>query len=352
SPLSSHTPEEQQRGSLSHRLKIANRLFDLISGVSNVDHPLCQDCADELTIKLEKQLSEVRKEKDSYASFLQGLQEESEEAGQSKITDADVAMLKEKEEHALNVLKELEKERAALQDDLRTVEDELKELDELEYSYWQDVNQLENELHAYENEKDSIKLKYEYATKQLEALKTNVYNDTFRIWHDGPFGTINGFRLGRLQNQPVDWTEINAAMGHATLLLDTLANKLNFTFHTYRLVPMGSFSRIEKIDDKTIYELYGSGDLMKGMLFWNRRFDNALVAFLNCLQQLGDFAEQQDPKFRLPYRINKDKIGDTSIRLQFNQDEAWTKALKYTLINIKWILAFCCTRSAPTGQPT
>lgn len=49
---------------------------------------------------------------------------------------------------------------------------------------------------------------------------------------------------------------------------------------------------------------YGSGDL-KGMLFWNRRFDNALVAFLNCLQQIGDFAEQQDPKFRLPYRYDK-----------------------------------------------
>ena len=65
---------------------------------------------------------------------------------------------------------------------------------------------------------------------------------------------------------------------------------------------MGSFSRIEKIDgDKATYELYGSGDL-KGMLFWNRRFDNALVSFLHCLSQLGDFAENKDPKFRLPYR--------------------------------------------------
>ncbi|KAJ3121635.1 autophagy protein 6 [Irineochytrium annulatum] len=131
-------------------------------------------------------------------------------------------------------------------------------------------------------------------------------------------------------------------MGQALLLLDTLASKLGFVFKTYRLVPMGSFSRIERIEgDKAVYELYGSGDIT-GLLFWNRRFDNALAAFLNCLQQLGDHAETRDHKFRLPYRMSKEKIGDTSIRLQFNQDEQWTKALKYTLINLKWLLAFCC----------
>ena len=43
-------------------------------------------------------------------------------------------------------------------------------------------------------------------------------------------------------------------------------------------------------------------------------------------------------------RINKEKIGEVSIKLQFNQDESWTRALKYTLINLKWILAFCCSK--------
>ena len=32
----------------------------------------------------------------------------------------------------------------------------------------------------------------------LERLRrTNVYNDAFHIWHEGPFATISGFRLGR-----------------------------------------------------------------------------------------------------------------------------------------------------------
>jgi Apg6 BARA domain len=48
-------------------------------------------------------------------------------------------------------------------------------------------------------------------------------------------------------------------------------------------------------------------------------------------------------------RINKDKIGDTSIRLQFNQDELWTRALKYMLTNMKWILIFASRGSVALG---
>jgi hypothetical protein len=52
-----------------------------------------------------------------------------------------------------------------------------------------------------------------------------------RIWHDGPFGTISGFRLGRTPEVPVEWHEINAAWGQAVLLLHTMAQqaKLNFS---------------------------------------------------------------------------------------------------------------------------
>ena len=63
--------------------------------------------------------------------------------------------------------------------------------------------------------------------EQLERLKrTNVYNDVFRIWHDGHFGTINNFRLGLLPGHAVEWEEINAALGQACLLLYTTMRKV------------------------------------------------------------------------------------------------------------------------------
>ncbi len=59
---------------------------------------------------------------------------------------------------------------------------------------------------------------------QLERLnRSNIYNDMFYIWHEGSFGTISGFRLGRLGTTPVEWEEINAAWGQAVLLLHTMA---------------------------------------------------------------------------------------------------------------------------------
>jgi beclin len=120
----------------------------------------------------------------------------------------------------------------------------------------------------------------------------------------------------------VEWAEINAAWGQTLLLLYTIARKLDFTFeksvahrrtvsqhsltirpYSYRLVPMGSFSRVERTTgDKTTYELYGSGDLHLGRLLHNRRFDLAMVAVLDCLKQLMDWVKSQDPSVDFPHQ--------------------------------------------------
>lgn len=67
---------------------------------------------------------------------------------------------------------------------------------------------------------------------------------------------------------------------------------------------MGSFSRIERTTptDKATYELYGSGDLHLGRLLHNRRFDFAMVAFLDCLKQLIDYVRSQDPHVDFPHQ--------------------------------------------------
>jgi beclin len=37
-------------------------------------------------------------------------------------------------------------------------------------------------------------------------------------------------------------------------------------------------------------------------------------------------------------RIVKDKIGDSSVKLQFNQEEVWTRALRHVLLALKILL--------------
>lgn len=149
-----------------------------------------------------------------------------------------------------------------------------------------------------------------YAALQLERLKkTNVFNATFHIWHSGHFGTINSFRLGRLPSAPVDWSEINAAWGQTTLLLVALARKMNLTFKRFRLVPFGNHSYIEALDQNKELPLYGSGGFK---FLWDTKFDAAMVAFLDCLQQFKEQVEKGDSEFCLPYRMDRGKIEDSA----------------------------------------
>jgi len=44
------------------------------------------------------------------------------------------------------------------------------------------------------------------------------------------------------------------------------------------------------------------------------------------------------------FSIRDDKIGTISIKLQFNNDKAWTRALKYMLINLKFLAGWSFTK--------
>jgi beclin 1 len=59
-----------RNNSLSHRLKVANKIFDIMSSKSSADHPMCQECTDMLLESLEKQLDDVGRERDCYINFM------------------------------------------------------------------------------------------------------------------------------------------------------------------------------------------------------------------------------------------------------------------------------------------
>lgn len=147
---------------------------------------------------------------------------------------------------------------------------------------------------------------------QLDLLRrTHVFNEAFHIWHDGPFGTISGFRLGRTAAQPVEWEEINAALGQACLLLSTMAQVARITFASHTLLPMGSTPRVRDGGRGGTYDLFGPVNPLN--LLAAQRFDKAQVGFLACLAEFAAFAAARDAAagvaepFRLPYALDADK---------------------------------------------
>ncbi|KAI0958953.1 hypothetical protein AcV7_004626 [Taiwanofungus camphoratus] len=328
---------------LSHHLRSTLRLFNLLSSRTDLDHPLCAECTDILLSTLSRQLEETKKERDGYIAFEKEVKKEKERDGDGmskEEAELKIQKLKEEEHLAIEKLQAAELEREQLAEEFRALELEEKALEEEEAEFWRVHNTHLLKSTEQASQLAALRAAYAADSATLEKLeRANVYNDAFCIGHEGVFGTINGLRLGRVPGVPVEWAEINAAWGQTLLLLYTITRKLDFTFENYRLVPMGSFSRIEKTTgDKAIYELYGSGDLHLGRLLHNRRFDFAMVAFLDCLKQLIDFVKSQDSQVDFPHQIVKDKIGEASVKLQFSQEEAWTRALRHVLLALKILL--------------
>ncbi|KAJ5114483.1 hypothetical protein NUU61_000242 [Penicillium alfredii] len=356
--------------SFSDQVEKTTRLFEIVSSRSDIDHPICVECTDLLVESLQKRLTGATKERDAYISFLRNLNSSVPTTEELEAAEKSLKESLKMEAAAFGELEELEREKAALDKEITGLEEESRQLDVDEEAFWRDRNAFALTLAEFQNERDALNMRYDHDSQQLERLqRTNVYNDAFCIGHDGYFGTINGLRLGRLNNPSVEWSEINAAWGQTALLLATIAERLGFQFQGYRLRALGSTSRIDKIEypqpssaqsDRsapkvTQLDLFSSGDLPLNLPWLHRRFDAGMVAFLECLRQLGHFVEKTPapapashrgeagataPGLSLPYQIKRDRIGDASIRLGFNQnDETWTRACKYTLTCCKFLLA-------------
>ncbi|CAN9446277.1 hypothetical protein AA0117_g8675 [Alternaria alternata] len=378
---------------LADGLETTNRLFEILSARSDIDHPICVECTDLLIDGLQKRLGVATRERDAYVDYLRRANTDVPSADEVKLAEAALTSARKAEATAITQLEALEHEKAELDNQLAALEAESRSLDIEESEFWKSRNEFNTQLTEIQNERDALATRYAHDAQVLNQLqRRSVYNDTFNITHDNHFATINGLRLGRLPNPYVDWPEINAAWGQTCLLLATLAERLGYKFEGYELCPMGSTSTITRLEakgggnltattttaaestrnagahgatsanappvSKHRLELYSSGDFPINFGFLHRKFDTAMVAFLECLRQLGEFVENSattttvsppgqsslagpgGPQgVKMPYEIRKDRIHDQSIKLALNKDEGWTKACKYTLTCCKYLLA-------------
>ncbi|SPP82731.1 beclin-1-like protein [Drosophila guanche] len=328
---------------MSAAFNLKAELFDCLSSNSEIDHPLCEECADSMLEIMDRELRIAEDEWDVYKTYLDEL-EQQRQAPNVDALDKELDELKKSEQQLLSELGKLKEEEQSLNDAIAQEELEKEKLHDQEESYWREYTKHRRELMLTEDDKRSLESQISYSKQQLDKLRdTNIFNITFHIWHAGHFGTINNFRLGRLPSVSVDWSEINAAWGQTVLLLSALARKIGLTFERYRVVPFGNHSYVEVLGENRELPLYGSGGFK---FFWDTKFDAAMVAFLDCLTQFQKEVEKRDTEFLLPYKMEKGKIIDPStansysIKIQFNSEEQWTKALKFMLTNLKWGLAW------------
>ncbi|WIA22458.1 hypothetical protein OEZ85_004756 [Tetradesmus obliquus] len=301
--------------------------------------------------EVEAQVAELEGEIGAYSNALRQLGEEGAAALSEEEFAAELADLAAQTAAAQQQQAQAESALTAVQRELAAQQAIAADIAALEERYWHDLNEYQLSLQQHISERDGLLQRIDRAGQQLLLLKsTNVLNDTFRIWHDGPFGTISGFRLGRTPEAPVEWEEINAAWGQAVLLLATMATQCKLNFSAYRLLPMGSHPRVA--DKRGTYDLFGPVAKL-----WGGSYDKAMAGFLACLKEFGDFArardiaEGQPSLFEFPFAIEGDKVGNYTVRLSLlSKDAKWTKALKLLLADLKVALQWMIQRDMSSAK--
>jgi beclin len=247
--------------------------------------PVCDACTNRIVSELVEAKNQAAKEAQMFSDELNRLLALREEKDDAKLEES-LRLAEEEEALLLEKSNNLESEKAALRRTMAELHEHAEVLEQLHKNYWRDYNELQLQLRS--NERESLRRKIDFASQQLEALnKTNVINDAFYISHTDLYGTINGFRLGSIQSQPVEWDEINAAWGQTSLVLQTLATHCDFTFPKYRLVPMGSLSRIIRRDDEIVLDLHCPSDISFGRLFGYGTFDKVIPRTLAVHSQIS-----------------------------------------------------------------
>lgn len=341
----------EKKSDISERIESLDTIFNIISSKYEIDYPVCSDCATTLIDQMKSKYNTLNKEKEMYIQFLKKLTAQNgPNVEKTKKALRDLDEMKEKEQEVLKQLSEEEQRHLELNKELRELEDDIKKLEAEEYELCLNKNKQEMEIEKNLLELNTVKNKYYQNLDFLDSLrKTNVFNNFFDISNEGKFGTINGLRLGCLDDIKVTWHEINAALGQLVLLLSTCLNILALDLKEYKLIPMGSTSKIEKYEtessgavSKSIIQLYCTGEFSIGGFFSHNNLDVGMVCLVEILNQIGARIKELDSSCQLPYAMVGDKVAGFCIRPSGRSGwESWTNGCRFLLINVKWILTFC-----------
>lgn len=337
---SSMREEEEEDARWSADERGVMRFVRLCARRTTEIQPVCETCSSKHYESLTRELGRNKIVQKRYHDFLRDLVRRNVASGEggrrSRSTlcedgeEEEIASLEKRLRTAMASRREIEAETDQLKAAIRSMESRSK-------ACFEKIRTHDVVLTELKTRNESLVDRRKVLTERLACLKhTNVYNDAFFIWFDGPFGTINNFRLGRLPSQPVEYAEINAAWGQAAMLLATLEKRhKGFKFQRFRIVPVGSYSRLAP-----------NGELSKPLpLFWDggwRKgpYNRAMVAILNCLDELCIYATTNDRTIHMPYAIRGKTIGGHTIEL--GDWYRWTCASKYFLTNLKWLVAWSC----------
>lgn len=125
-------PGLNDRTAKANRLRTTGKLFDLMSAKSDVDHPLCHECADMLLESLAKQLRDVSRERDCYIDFLRTVNSNVASDSEMETLENEIKKIQVDEDASIQSLRAIEEQQKAVREEIAMLEQEALELDKEE----------------------------------------------------------------------------------------------------------------------------------------------------------------------------------------------------------------------------
>eukprot|EP01104_Vermistella_antarctica_P011059 TRINITY_DN3039_c0_g1_i2.p1 TRINITY_DN3039_c0_g1~~TRINITY_DN3039_c0_g1_i2.p1 ORF type:complete len:409 (-),score=93.10 TRINITY_DN3039_c0_g1_i2:64-1290(-) len=333
-------PANPSSSSFTGILETEKRIHQMWAGGLTIQEalgaPICFRCARRFQEKLKHFEEEVVGRKEHYERCWKWMLAEespthSQDFSESLPDVCELSLmeeLKELEQEELEILAQIETE-SKLEENLQHELSALKQVESNEIvpkeeEYWCRYNQIASDVMHAVDERDGLRAQVAWREAEIDRVgRLKVFDELFKIGHTGQIATINGLRLGTLNEQRVESPEISAAWGEATFLLFTLSKRLQYSFK--RCPNRSNFLNF---------------------LFVDSKYHEAMVGFLCCVWELEHHLQSTYPNFELKYRISGDKIGGLSITRAEEDPPRWTKALTYLLFDLKILLAWTSSSSS------
>ena len=129
-------------------------MFDIMSGQSSIDHPLCEECTDTLLDQLDQQLKITEDELKDYKVFFNKLTDKPSLDGDA--LSKELAALRKEEEELIRQLEEIEMERSKVAEKMKSEKERSRLLEIEEKKYWMEYSEYQKELLEYEDEQQRL----------------------------------------------------------------------------------------------------------------------------------------------------------------------------------------------------
>ena len=304
---------------------------DMVEDHIRCKESLCTNCIDNMFSELESDEEMLEKEIKMYEEQIAKYENNGNNGMSYEEYMVEMEELRREELVLYENMQIIQNERSRLGQKLSSLMIEVSNQKSSESNYWKTFFQT-NDTEIQMADAQNVKKLEHY----LEEKPTPIISSMFHIWYEKiteqvQYGTINGLKMGRANSKP-SWDEVNAAWGLCALLVDIVTKQSNFKFQKYKVFPKGSLSYVEELESGEIFDLFFSASREIS------KFNQGMKSFLSCVEELCQFVERSSPTgSRVP--IEDDKIHGQRITYapEREREAEWTKALKYMLLNLKYI---------------